>query len=363
MKFIALAIIASMAAIVVGATLLIYGPSSIPPVISDAHNLPDNFGIIVNSPSSETSIVMLDELYASVGSLGASRSNVYVFWDTFEPQLGQYNWTVTDAIMSLHAKYDLDATVFFSIVNSKTFGPLPQWMGRPTLDALPADDVALAISTIALRYPQIVDSVIMAGDADRYFETNSEMVEPYNELFDSVRAKLLLTNPDLKIGNAFSLDRVLNRGTHDIVDSISTGDFVAFTYRPVNVLNEISKDPQKARADLDEMSSIAGGAPVALFEVGWSTSDVVGGSEADQASFVSELIEFAQTTDTEFVTWYRLYDKPEGTCKISTSPDEGILSTDEGVYAASNLGSYLCNSGLFDQLGGKKAAWRALDSQ
>ena len=272
--------------------------------------LPENFGIIVNAPNQETTILELDSLYAKTSALGANRSNVYVFWDTFEPAPRAYNWALIDAIMSFHVKHNLDATVFFSIVNGKTIGPLPNWMDSPTLDALSADFVSSAISAIGSRYSDVIDSVIIAGDSDAYFEKNPNMIDAYNELFNNVCSTLHDTNPELNIGNGFSLDRMINRGTQDVASLITVGDFVAFTYRPVNLLNEIAKEPQQVLMDLDEMSIIANGAPIALFEIGWSSSELIGGSDADQTEFITKLVEFTQMTDIEFVTWYRLHDKP-----------------------------------------------------
>ncbi len=355
---------ASAAAVAIGVALIAVLNDAGGPALPDATaSLPDNFGIIVNPPTQETSLADLDALYEKSAQLGSTRSNVYIFWDTLEPAPGEYDWDITDAIMSLHKRHGMDATVFFSIVNGKTFGPLPDWMGRPTLDAVPAGDVAAAVTAIASRYPGVVDSVIIAGDTDAHFESDTEMLDAYNLLFDDVRAELALENPDVKIGNAFSLDRILNRGTEDVIASVSQGDFVAFTYRPANVLNEISKSPAEARQDLQEMSRIAGGTPIALFEVGWSTSDEVFGSQVDQAAFVDELVEFAETAEIEFVTWYRLHDRPGGTCHVERTADTGILITDSGELAAANLERYICSAGILDQHGEQKAGWRALASQ
>lgn len=363
MRLILVALVASAGLVALGVALMLSGPSDAPADPIEAGNLPENFGIIVNPPSQETSVADLDALYAMSASIGSTRSNVYVFWNLLEQEPGKYTWDLTDTIMSLHAKHGLDATVFFSLVNGKTLGPLPDWMGHPTLGAVRADEVSSAVGAISARYPEIVDSVIIAGDADAYFESNPDMLDAYGTLFESVRADLAISNPDVKIGNAFSLDRVLNRGTQNIVDNVPKGDFVAFTYRPVNILNEISKDADRARADLEEMSRIAAGTPVALFEVGWSTSADVYGTPEDQAAFAQELVDFADEVDVEFVTWYRLHDRPEGTCKVETTPDTGILITDSGAYSATNLGSYVCSAGILDADGAKKAGWHALASQ
>lgn len=357
MKTLVIALGASGAAIAIGIGLLLSGMVSTPAVTQL-----DNFGIIVNTPAPETNLQELDALYAMSASLGSSRSNVYVFWNAFELEPGVYNWDTTDTIMSLHANHGLKATVFFSVVNGKTFGPLPSWMGSLGLEGIKADDVSGAIGAIASRYSGVVDTIIIAGDADAYFESDRSAISVYNDLFDQIRDDLGDSNPNVRIGNAFSLDRVLNRGTQDVVSSISSGDFVAFTYRPINVLNEISKDPSEALDDLLQMSEIAGGVPVALFEVGWSTAPDVFGSKDAQVEFTDLVLDLVDDQNIEFVTWYRLHDRPVGTCSVEVSLDEGFLVTDSGEYSAQNLGTYICSAGLLDSDGVPKPAWHSLAS-
>ena len=95
------------------------------------------------------------------------------------------------------------------------------------------------------------------------------------------------------------------------------GDFVAFTYRPLNLLNEVSRTPQDAIGDMETMLRITGGQRVALLEAGWSSSADIGGDLASQAEFAVALSELASSEPRlEFVTWYRLHDRPDGSCTV-----------------------------------------------
>lgn len=326
--------------------------------------LPANFGVIVNTPSREASVLELDSLYSRAAGLGASRSNVYVFWDALEPSPRSYEWAQTDAIMTMHERHGLGATLFFSLVNGRTLGPLPGWMGSPTLDAVPAGDVTAALRAALTRYPRI-DAVVIAGDADSHFERYPGMLGAYNALFAEVRGALAESHPGVMVGNAVSLDRIINRGSEAIVEDLAAGDFVAFTYRPVNLLNEVSKTPREAMADMGEMLRLAGTGQVALLEAGWTSSGDVGGDEAAQAEFAAALAGLAASEPrVEFATWYRMHDREAGTCEVSV-PDAGgsLLSTDDGEYAATALGSYVCGAGLLRADGSPKPAWDALASR
>ncbi len=202
-------------------------------------------------------------------------------------------------------------------------------------------------------------------DADSHFERHPGMLGAYNDLFAEVRGALAESHPGVMVGNAVSLDRIINRGNEAFVDGLAAGDFVAFTYRPVNLLNEVSRTPQGAMADMAEMLRIAGGRQVALLEAGWTSAGDVGGDEEAQAEFAAALAGLAASEPRiEFATWYRMHDREAGTCEVAAADAGGsLLATDDGEYAASALGSYVCGAGLLRADGSPKPAWEALASR
>ena len=64
---------------------------------------------------------------------------------------------------------------------------------------------------------------------------------------------------------------------------------------------------------------LAGDKKVGIFEISWSASDFVVGSETrTNAEFLEKSFEFytEHESEIEFFTWYRQYDRPEGTCTV-----------------------------------------------
>ncbi len=59
-----------------------------PPTIS--HN--EKLGLVINTPTSETTLQSLDKIFSKASSTGIGRSNVYMFWNIVEPEKKQYNW-------------------------------------------------------------------------------------------------------------------------------------------------------------------------------------------------------------------------------------------------------------------------------
>ena len=76
--------------------------------------------------------------------------------------------------------------------------------------------------------------------------------------FSGVYEKLKQKHPDVKFGNAFALHHVLNKDLDHIVTDLAIGDFVAFSYFPVDSLNDIIKTPEQAKNDLSKVFDMAG---------------------------------------------------------------------------------------------------------
>jgi len=170
----------------------------------------------------------------------------------------------------------------------------------------------------------------------------------------------------VKLGNSFSLHGVINKNLGHIVEELDVGDFVAFSYIPVDTLNEINKTPQEARNDLDSIFNlIPTDKTVGIFEISWSTDDFVNGNQNDQADFVNTVLDFYHENESklEFVTWYRQYDRQEGTCVIEPETVEGAISIGDSSglgsseFVAERLGHYICSAGLIDFEGNSKPAW------
>ena len=340
-------------------------PPSPPPAAAAA---PDpKLGIIVNTPRAAVTLAELDSAYAKAASAGAGRGNVYMFWNLLEPERDAYDWAQYDAILALHEKHGMNATLYFSLINGKTLGPFPSWIGNPSLLSVPADHLVDAVDAVLDRY-HIIDSVVIAGDTDEHFRHRERDMPLYEGIFSEFYNATKAAHPGVAVGNAFSLNNALDKNLLDTVGRLSLGDFAAFTYRPTDPLNEINRTPEQARDDLDRMRAIVPeGMPVALLEVGWATSPGVAGSQEAQAEFAGVLYDYYvdNADSVRFVMWYRLYDRPAGTCVIDESELDGsmISGLADSTFVIERLGDYVCSAGLLGVDGGEKAAWDELSGR
>lgn len=327
----------------------------------------EKIGLVINTPSSTTTLHELSQVYSDAVSTGIGRSNVYLFWENIEPENDQFDWEQTDILMSLHKNNDLTVTLYFSIINGPTLGPFPNWIGNPPLKFIDQDKVVDVLDAILSRY-DIIDTVIISGETDSQFRYNEQNIPVFVELFDGIYDKIKEKHPDVKIGNSFALHHVLNKELRHIVTELSLGDFVAFSYMPVDALNDITKTPKEAIDDLNVALELVPNKKIAFFEISWSTSNFVNGSEESQIEFMKELFQFYNENQSkiEFVTWYRQYDRQEGTC-VTEKPIDIHEGSSVSVGGGSGLGSsefiierldyYLCNSGLTSIDGSKKSSW------
>ena len=331
----------------------------------------EKIGLIVNTPSNSITLDELNNIYSQASSTGIGRNNLYLFWNLIEPEKNNFDWQQTDILMSFNKQNNLKVTLYFSLINGKTLGPFPDWIGNPSLNSVSEENLVNVLDAILTRY-DIIDTVIIAGDTDIQFRYNEQNIPVYKELFNNVYSEIKEKHPTVKFGNSFSLHGVINKNLGHIVQELDVGDFVAFSYFPVDTLNEINKPPQEARNDLDTiMDLVPDEKKVGIFEISWSTDEFVNGNQNNQADFVNAVFDFYEENESklEFVTWYRQYDREEGTCTVDPETVEGTVSVGGGsgvgssTYVAERLSHYICSAGLIDNDGNPKPAWDEFSRQ
>jgi len=331
----------------------------------------ESIGLVINSPSSSVTLQQLDEIFTDASSTGIGRSNVYLYWNMIEPVEGAFDWSQSDIIMGLNEKNDLKVTLYFSIINGETLGPFPEWIGEPTLQLINEDELVNSLDAILLRY-HIVDSLIISGGTESQFRYNEQNISVYQELFSNVYDRIKEKHPNVKIGNSFALHQVLNKDLGHIVNDLSLGDFVAFSYTPTDILNEITKTPEESINDLYKILEIIPNKKIAFFEISWSTSEFVGGYYTAQEEFIKKLFNFYKENDSkiEFLTWYRLYDQKSDSCvtKETQIGDQSISVGGGSSFGTSEhiierLNQYNCNSGLITINENYKFGWNEFQNQ
>lgn len=302
-------------------------PQTIPQNISQTQtaNIPHNIrlGLVIIPPTQKSTLQEVKDAYAQAASTGIGRSNVYLSWPLMEPTQGNYNWSYSDILMGLNREQHLNVTLYFSVINNLDFGPFPDWMGKPQLDQKLQDHTVAILDAMLSRY-YIVDYVIIGGNIDSYFRQHPNEIPQYVDFFNGVYSQLKVKHPDVKFGNWFSLNDVANHYEGDMVGKLNQGDFVAYSYAPVDMTYYEGNSTENEGVNLQKMIDYANGKKIALMEVGWSTDKSINGTEEDQQKFVDTVFDFYKKnqSDFEFLTWYRQYDRPFDTCYNSLNKSD-----------------------------------------
>jgi len=341
----------------------------IPQVLTQSNN--ESIGIVINTPSSSVTLQQLDEIFKDASSSGIGRSNVYLYWNIIEPVEGKFDWLQSDILMGLNEKNNHKVTLYFSIINGDTLGPFPKWIGKPTINGIDQDELVTVLDAVLSRY-HIIDSVIIAGETESYFRFYEQFIPSYEELFSNVYDRIKEKHPDVKMGNSFALHNVLNKNLKNIVEELSLGDFVAFSYAPTDALNEISKNPREAIDDLNKIFEIVPNKKIGFFELSWSTSNFVEGNDNSQKLFVEKLFDFYAENESniEFMTWFRYIDQQANSCvreeqKIGdqTITLGGGSSMGTSEHVIERLNQYNCNTGFVDVNQNGKIGWNEFKTQ
>ena len=130
---------------------------------SQKHN--EKIGLVINTPNPSITLQDLHKIYADASSTGIGRSNVYLFWNIIEPVKGEFDWRQSDVLMSYNKNNNLKVTLYFSVINGETLGPFPNWIGKPSLNAIGEDRLVSVLDAILSRY-DIIDTVVIAGETE-----------------------------------------------------------------------------------------------------------------------------------------------------------------------------------------------------
>jgi len=333
---------------------------------NELFNQNEKIGLVINTINPPESITDIEQAYKLASTSGIGRTNLYVHWDKLEPEKENFDWRVTDIMMKLNEKYNLKTTLYFSVINADRLGPFPQWMGNQNIGKSLEDNTIRVLDAILSRYENI-DYVIFAADIDYHFQRAPGSITDYLDFFNNISSEIKINHSDVKIGNSMSLENIINKdlipnGSRELTPELEMGDFIALSYKPVDIVGDIIKTPQEAINDFEKTLEIFPSQKLAFFEVSWSTSEFVNGSNDEQAEFIKSSLNFFEEneSDIEFLTISRLFDKPKGTCLSSDIESVSGSGFQSNSFRLERADEYICNSGLIDTDENKKPAWTQL---
>jgi hypothetical protein len=326
----------------------------------------EKIGLVINTINPPQSITDIEDAYKVASTSGVGRTNLYIHWDQLEPEKGNFDWRVTDIMMKLNGKYNLNTTLYFSVINADRLGPFPLWMGNQLLGKSLEDNTIRVLDEILSRYENI-DYVIFGADIDYHLQRASATIPIYEEFFNNVSSEIKSNHPNVKLGNSMSLENIINKdmipgGAFELTPKLAMGDFIAFSYKPTDVIGDINRTPREAIKDFEKTLEIFPSQKLAFFEISWSTSDFVNGNNQDQEQFIKSSLNFFEENESqiEFFTISRLFDKPKGSCTPEDIENVSGSGFQSNSFRLERADEYFCNSGLIDENQLTKPSWAQL---
>ncbi len=350
-----------IAAVVIAVFFLLYQPSQ--PQTQTQVTPNPKLGLVIMPLNERPTLDEVHQAYIKAASTGIGRSNVYMVWPVIEPQDGTFNWRTYDILMGLNREQHLNVTLYFSVINNDQLGPFPDWAdSKPNFNAKLANETATTLDAILSRY-YIVDYVVMGGDLNIYFRGHPDDIPKYADFFNSVYSQLKAKHPNVKFGNWFSLNDLINHYNGDMVKKLDQGDFVAYSYSPVDLVFYQTKSPDQEAAQLQQMFNYSDGKNVGLMEIGWATDKAVNGTKDNQVKFIRDAFDFYRKNESkfEFMTWYRQFDRPFDSCYSGLNAN--VQTGFSNDILLNNTAAYLCSTGLIDANNNTKPAWDEFKNQ
>lgn len=287
---------------------------------------------------------------------GARFMTVDTSWQQLEPSPYKYDFSSIVDEVGWAQKNNINAALTIKTIDTNSV-TIPADLGGKAWN-----DPALLLrwkgllSALAGQLNSNIKWVNLGNEVDVYLDNNPSALAPYYAFLQAGEEQLARVSPEASAGVVFSFD------SYHLTDFVfrvlsPLNQHVSFTYYDGNPLAGVAqRSPSDAAFDVADMVAAAGGRPLVLTEVGYSSSSLLGSSQQLQAAFYSEAFaafsnEGGKLTAAEFSF-------------MSDFPPSILQSLASAYSLAGNSLwiSWIGNLGLYDTVGNPKLAWQVFET-
>jgi hypothetical protein len=235
-----------------------------------------------------------------------------------------------------------------------------------TIRVLPDDllDERFDSPRMLSRFTALLDAVLplleervayvsIGREVDIYLGYHAEEWIAFQIFYETAVAHVHASAPRLAVGTATTFRGASAAVAPLVAELNGSSDVLILTYDPFGD-RFAPASPDAPLSDFPRMAELAGGRPIVLLEVAYSSAAELGSSEEDQAEFVRSIFEAwrGQGERVEFLNIFALHDYTPEIC--------GPLAQRQGEPGDSAYAWYLCSLGLRHADGSPKQAWQSL---
>jgi hypothetical protein len=211
-----------------------------------------------------------------------------------------------------------------------------------------AERLRAAIRAFPASYKEHTRYLAIGNEADHYFGSRRDEIEPYARLIQRVLPTAQQEFPNAQFTVNFTFDAVGDMGRYRAITDLT--EFASFNYYPLN--RDFTMRPvSDLRRDVDRMLDAADGKPLYIQEIGYASAERLESSPARQAEFY----------DTAFDILRERNDRIVGATFLFMSDLSRFIVEYLGVYYrlpnSGNFKAYLQTLGIIEQNGTPKPAW------
>lgn len=287
-------------------------------------------------------------------ALGANMVQLGDLWSTLEPSPGQIDVGGLRSGLALFSGLGFSPYYNLRVLDTNRRG-VPADLGAVPFDdpqmIARVDAVIDTLIDVATQFPLLAFS--FGNEVDVYLGSNPGELSAFRALLVRERDRIHARLPALRIGSCTTSPP--GNSAAWVGDTLNAyTDLVVYTYYPfVPGSDFVHRPPSTFEPDMAAMLARAGGKPIGLQEVGYTSSAVNGSSFAAQADVVRRFRAYLRTSSRDrilFASWFLMTDWSTVTLQQ--------LFTYYGAYSP-GFGAFLGNLGLRDTLGAPKPAWGA----
>lgn len=319
-------------------------------------------GMVIIPVQSSSEYADYADAYNLARNAGVQITHNFAFWGTVEKSRGEYDWMVQDYLNGVARNNGLETSIVFDIIHTTVVGQIP---GDMTFTRFDDPELISRFSDFVVRYidrySDIIKYVEIGNEVDGYLEKHPDELEAYKTLYQQVYDSIKEKYPDVPVGTVYAYRHVKDSELFWIYDSLSeVGEMDAFTLYVHRDGFMFDRDPSEVTSELKEIETLTGDRMYAIEELGWSTSPVLKGNEADQVKVVDNFFDYLEEAPDrlQFMNYFFLHDRTAENCRTEVEgyfvPGDPTLNNNDVM---TRLAEFVCVHGLLKVDGTPKPAW------
>lgn len=276
-------------------------------------------------------------------------------WVELEPSGGKYVYNELDHKVRVAEENNWPMAVNLRVVDTNNRAMPNNYKNWSFDDRKTVEKLRDMINNMGPRFKGRVKWIQIGNEVNEYFKSKRGEIGAYKRLIEQVLPDVRRQFPDAQFSMNFTFFAAPNL-EKEYGELLSLCEYASFTYYPLNA--DLSfRPPSDVPGDMATMVRAAGGRPIFMQELGYSSSPTLHSSEETQAEFIrqtfNELRRYSNQIFAAHFVW------------MSDLPDS-VVDDFTKYYKmpnSANFRAYLATLGYFDKNGRPKKAWQAFEQE